>query len=345
MKSILHIIKKRRWYLVIPLIILVLVIFGNTRTKNQKSLKFEKPQVGDLEAVVEVSGKIQAGKTAQLKFLGGGKLTYLGVKEGQRVRKYQTLASIDSRDLQTSLKSSLNTYLIGRANLDQSRYDNKDEPLTDSVRRILDKAQWAMDNNVLDVELKNLAIQNSSLYSPIEGLVTHIPTNVAGMQVSTADYFEIVDPATLEFVGEVDEVDIGKIQLGQKATITLDAYPNEKIDALINDIALKATTSTSSTGGTVFLVSVTLDSPDIFKYRLGLNGSMRIVVASAKNVLNIPLSATIQKDDNKIFVTVKKPDGKPLETEEKEIKIGIESDERVQVISGLKESEEFVITQ
>jgi HlyD family secretion protein len=208
--------------------------------------------------------------------------------------------------------------------------------MTDSVIRSLSQLQWTMDNAVLNVELNDLAIRNSSLYAPFAGIVTAVPTNTAGMQVIASDVFEIVDPQTIEFVGEVDEIDIGKLKEGQPVHVVLDAYIDETTDSVVEHISLKATTSTKSSGGTVFLVKAKLPS-DYLRYRIGMNGTMKIVTNKVEDVLTIPLSSVVERDGKKI-VQIK--DGK--KTIDREIEIGIENDDRVEVRSGLSETDEIV---
>ncbi len=316
-----------------------MVLFLGLRSASNRPapLTFITPQVENIEEIIEVSGNVAAQKTALLKFLGGGKLTYLGVKEGDEVVKNQRLASIDTRDLQKSLKETLNSYMIGRANLDEGRYDYKDAVYSESVIRALNSLQWTMDNTVLEVELKDLAIKNASLYAPFAGVVTKVPTNTAGMHVIATDAFEVADPLSLEFSGEVDEIDIGRVKVGQPVRIILDAYPQETIKATVASIAMKASASTKASEGTVFVVKAALP-PRILHYRLGMNGTMKIVTKSATDALTIPLSSLIQKE-NQNFVRVKS--GKNT-AQEKEIQIGIESDEKVEVVSGLSASDQIV---
>ncbi len=335
LKSIIAFIK-RRWYLALAAFLIVGFIVVRANASKKPALTFTNPTIETIEETIEVSGNVTAKHQARLKFLAGGKLTYLGVNEGDEVKKNQRLASIDTRDLQKNLKSSLNSYLVERADLEEGRYDNKDVPMTDSVIRSLNQLQWTMDNAVLDVELRDLAIRNASLYSPFAGIVTSVPTNIAGMQVTATDVFEVVDPSTLEFAGEVDEIDIGRIKLGQNVHIVLDAYLDDTTDSQIEQIALKATNSTKASGGTVFIIRAKLP-PEYLRYRLGMNGSMKVVVDQADQALTVPL-ASVTERDGKSYVQVKSGN----KAVDREVETGIENDERVQILSGLSQSDEIV---
>lgn len=335
MKSIVAFLK-RRWYLALVAIVVVGFIFLKVQGNKKPALSYTRPTIETIEETVEVSGNITAFRAAKLKFLAGGKLTYLGVAEGDEVKKNQRLASIDTNDLQKNLKASLNSYLVKRADLEEGRYDNKDVPLTDSVIRELNQLQWTMDNSVIDVELRDLAIRNSSLYAPFAGIVTSVPTNTTGMQVIATDVFEVVDPSTIEFSGEVDEIDIGRIQVGLPVHVILDAYLDAPVDASVEHIALKASASTKSGGGTVFLVRAKLP-PDYLRYRIGMNGTMKIVTKKSESTLTIPLSSLFTKFDKK-YVQVRRGDT----VRDQEVVVGIESDDRAEIISGLSESDEVV---
>lgn len=329
-----------RWAVVVGIILVLGFLFFRSKASNQPKLSFIKPQVQDVAETIEVSGSVDAA-AANLKFLGGGKITYLPLKEGDVVKKGQRIASIDARDLEKSLQSSLNDYMSARSTFDQTNDDNKYTVKSDEVLRQLARNQYGLNSAVYAVELRNIALSNSSLYSPINGVLVHSPAEVSGVQVSLTDAFQIVDPSTLKFEGEVDEVDIGRVSVGQKVTIVLDAYPKDKIEATIDSIALNATISTKASGGTVFIVKAKLSNPDIHKYRLGMNGTMTIITKTANNVLTVPLSSVVQRDD-KSYVKVKTQKNGKVEAVEREIQVGVEGIDSVEVKSGLNADDEVL---
>jgi RND family efflux transporter MFP subunit len=338
---------KRRWKL---LLILALIIAGgwwwmNRRAQqNAPQLTFVKPTTQDLEKVVEVSGILDAHEKASLRFAAGGKIVYLGAKEGDTVRKGQTLASIDQRELQKRLQQDLNAYMRERWDWEQTLDDTKDRALPTNEIRDRDKEQWFLDDTVLNVEIRDIAIQSTYLTSPIAGILVAAPTVVTGVNLTPTDVFEVVNPETLIFRAAVDETEIGAVQLGQKAEITFDAYPNEPYTGYIDDISYR---STQSTSGTVFIVRIPLTGEGLMsKYRLGMNGDVTITVDTRSHVLTVPLDATRDRD-GKTYVTVKVvPDpSRPDEftTEDREIEIDLETDEWVEVIRGLSPDDEVLM--
>ena len=69
---------------------------------------------GPLQVVLSSSGTVMAENKADLTFQTGGRLSWVGVKKGDRVRKWQGIASLDQRTVQKNLEKELNDYLKTR---------------------------------------------------------------------------------------------------------------------------------------------------------------------------------------------------------------------------------------
>lgn len=331
---------KEHWKLALVILILVIGAFlwkTNQTKKNQPQLTFERPQIRNLTKVLEVSGVVDAKQKARLRFIAGGKVTYIGAQEGDTVKKWQNIASIDKATLEKQLQQDLNLYMKERWDWENTQDNIEDRWIDDQEKRSVDQSQWDLTNEVIDVEIRTQAIKNSSIYSPFDGVLTASPTTVTGVQLLATDYFEVVNPESLIFKGIVDESDISSVSIGQRAKIDLDAYENKTIDANVNYISF---TSSQASSGTVFVVEFPLPNPDLSRYRIGMNGDVSIVLDQKENVLSIPFEATKQRDD-KIFVDVK--DGQT--TREQQIEVGLETDQYLEIISGLSENDEVVIPE
>jgi HlyD family secretion protein len=333
---------QRKWWFGALLLLIVGGFFViRARAQPVSASTFEPVERGTIEETIEVPGKVDAERKASLRFLAGGKVVSLPVQEGQNVKKNDRIASIDARDLQKNLSKSLNDYLTNRWTFDQGKDDRKDSALTDALRRVADKTQFSLNNAITDVELKDIALKNATLTSPIDGVVTSLPVKVPGVQVLSTDVFEIVDPSALEFVAEVDEVDIGKVMVGTPVRMVLDAYPDQKLDGTVDRIGLKAQSSSKSSGSTVFPVHIKIQFPDITHFRLGMNGTLTIILQKKDGVLTVPIESTLSHD-GKTFVKVRDPKN-PTKEIEKEVQLGIEGDTEVEVLSGLSQGDSVAI--
>ncbi|HEX9817420.1 MAG TPA: HlyD family efflux transporter periplasmic adaptor subunit [Patescibacteria group bacterium] len=339
-KKLKYLWKTRRWWVIVSLVGLLLV--GQTiyaRSQNQETLNFISPTRQDLVKTLEVSGSVDAKEKASLRFLAGGKVIYLGAKEGDLIKKWQTIAQIDAASAAKARKKSLNLYSKERLDWDQQLDDVENRTIDQSEGRTVDKNQLDLENTVLDVEIAAITVANSVMSSPIAGILVQSPTNVSGVQLAATDTFLVVNPETLIFRALVDEADIALVQKNQSTTIELDAYREETITSAVDYIAYQSSTTAS---GTVFAVELPINSTEgLAKYRLGMNGDAKIKLAEKQAALTIPLIATRERD-GKTFVDVRTGE---KTYEEREIIVGLETEDYLEILSGLVESDEILLPE
>lgn len=311
--------------------------------KNRKSrTNIETAKIGfkDIKMTVSATGQTEAEEEVSLKFQTSGKLAWVGVKKGDYVKKWQAIASLDKEELQKNLKKKLLDYMKERWNFEQITLDDyRDMALTETIRRTKEKAQFDLDKSVLDVEIADIALKYATIFTPIEGIVTKIDTPFAGVNVTpTSTEFIISNPNTMVFKAKVDEIDIGKIYLGQKAKVILDAYAEEEIESKVSEIDFSPTITSS--GGTAYLVTFPLPQNNSSqKYKLGMNGEVQITIAEIQHTLAVPLDA-LQTDNQHFYVWVRKDEN----YEKKWVKTGISDDSYIQILEGLEEGQEVVIS-
>lgn len=295
-----------------------------------------KVEKQDLAEVVSASGEVIAQNQVDLKFQTSGQLAWVGVKEGDRVEKWQAIASLDRRQLEKTLRKELNDYSNERWDFDQAHEDYEGLFITNAFRRILEKAQFDLDNTVIDVEIADLAIKLATLTTPISGIVTNAEVPIAGVNIlSTTTAFTIADPSEMKFVANVDETDIWGVRIGQKATITLDSYLEKELEGTISQIAFASITT--SGGGTAFPVDITLPENKDLQFKVGMNGDAEIIIAQEESILTIPVEALIEEDSQKL---VKIIDGRNVK--EVVVETGIESDTRIEILKGLVEGQTVI---
>lgn len=155
-------------------------------------------------------------------------------------------------------------------------------------------------NRVSDVLRKHNA------FSPLDGVVTNLPvrvgeTVVPGIQNSAAStIMTIADMSIITAEVKVDETDIVNVQLSQTADITIDAIPNKTFKghvieigntAILRSTGLAASQSTvSSQEAKDFKVVVALDNPPD-EIRPGLSCTAKVMTATRKNALSVPIQA------------------------------------------------------
>lgn len=333
---------KKYWWLILIGVVVGIVWYKSADNKKQKELKAKTYSISKQDIVdsLELSGSIDAKEKVSLKFQTSGLLTWVGVKEGDMVKKFQTIASLDKRELQNSFNQLLNTYSKTRSNFEQAHSDNKDwetrgmtDAAREAVKRTLSKEQMDLNNAVLTVEAKDLALKFASLYTPIEGIVTKIESPLAGQNItpSTAT-FEVINPKTIYFSAVADQTEVTKFKIGQVGTVTLDAFPGVKITTTVDSIAF---TPKSGSSGTVYEIKMSLDaSSSASSLKMGMTGDVSFVFGERKQVLAVPEKYVKEKVGKKYVILMENGKKKDIFVE-----TGYEADNMIEIVSGLKEND------
>lgn len=329
---------KKRWvqFLLILVVLLGGYFYWQSRQAAKNGLQTYAVSRQNLQKTVTASGKITAKNQVTLRFQTTGKLSWVGVKQGDRVEAWQAIAAINQTQLEKTLKQELLDYMNERWDFETTQRDTyKDLALTDVIARAKDKSQFDLDRSVLDVEIADIAKKYATLSTPIAGIVTKATDEFPGVNVSlTATSYEITDPESLRFTAEVEETDIGLISEGLPATITLDAFPDQPLTSQIGTIEFTATETTS--GNTAYNVYFPLSIDAL--YRLDMNGDVTIVVEEKPNILVIPIEA-VKLVDDKPTVTVLKADKQEPVT----ITTGLETDDYYEVTDGLTQGDVLIL--
>jgi HlyD family secretion protein len=152
----------------------------------------------------------------------------------------------------------------------------------------------------------NDILEKHDVVAPLDGIVTNLPvqigeTVVPGVQNSAASsVMTVADMSLITAEVKVDETDIVNLKIGQKADVTIDAVPDRTFSGHVIEIGntailrstgqVASSSATSSTEAKDFKVVVALDDPPN-TIRPGLSCTAKIVVATRKEVLAIPIQA------------------------------------------------------
>lgn len=323
-------LSNRRWLIAIGVFIIILGLWFWRKANTAPTYDAYTSETRNLTETIELSGKVQAGNLATLRFPAGGLLTYLGAQEGESVKKWQTLASLDTRSLHKVLEQKLNLYAIQRNTFDQTIDDNDnsipDGDLGRELKRLLAKNQYQLENTVKDVEYQDLAIRLSRLYSPIEGILVSSPASVPHVTVAATDTWVVVDPGSLEFIADLDETDLARVQVGQKVIVTLDAFEDLTLESTISQISYSPKETTT---GTTYEVTIPL-SNYIDQFRLGLNGTAKVELGIKEGVVTLPASAISIEPSGTLVYLKEGNDYLP-----QLVTLGIDDGEIVEIKSGL----------
>lgn len=301
------------------------------------------PKTQDISETLTVSGSIDAASKSTVTFPTAGKLAWVGVKVGDRVKKYQALASLDKVQLQKQLLVDFNAYQTTLSQFqdtqDQYKLLKDKYLLTDTDKRVLDRSQWNLGNSVVQYELQDIALRDATIFSPISGIIVDVSQPNSGINITpiTAT-FTVIDPDSIFLKTKIDQNVITRIKPGDTASISLDSFPDQKLDSKINYIAFTPVQGETST---VYEVRFELPSSnDLLRYRIGMDGDATLTLAQVKNAQTVPLDAVLETDNGQKYVYIK---DKNNQLSKKNIQTGIENDTDIQVIQGLADNDQVVI--
>ena len=318
------------------LILAILIVGGFLATSGSADLnqiKTAEVRQETIRSEVIATGEISALNEATLHFAVSGKVVWVPVKEGDYVKKWQSIASLDKERYEIALRQAEQDVVAADAELQKVYDDLRNVDVESFSQKITRTAAEATKNKAYDAWLgakRNL--KDTVLTSPIAGTVIDLNINTGEEVFTTTNIAKIGDTKNLQFTAEVDETDIGKVKVDQAVRIVLDAYPEEVIESAVESIASEATTT--STDATVFKVKFNLNP--VQEIRLGMNGEVDILIDSIDNALVVPVEAIVE--DNKVWVRENGTFSK------REVKLGLESDLDVQITFGLDEGETVVVS-
>lgn len=253
----------------------------------------------------------------------GGRIVDLNVDEGAAVRKGQVLARLDDADLRSTVEE-----LEARAAYAQSQH----ERVTDLVRQgFMAKAE--SDRTRAESEAASAAVKRArsqrdfmSLMAPENGLVIKRDGERGQYIAAGQAVFVLSCCAPLRVTAEVDEEDIARVKVGQKAVLRADALPGQVFDGAVIEVTPKGDPVSRS-------YRVRLKLADPARFRVGMTVDVNLIVAERANALLVP-SASVQ--DKAVWIV---RDGR---LRKQPIRTGVSGAGRTEVLSGLAEDDRVV---
>jgi macrolide-specific efflux system membrane fusion protein len=292
--------KKKKTAVIIALVLLFGSSLAILKTRNDKgpvevSSEFN-PVLGSINLVISTTGTVYPKNRLEIKPPVGGRIESILVKEGEYVKAGQILAWMSSTE-----RAAL---------LDAARGQGEE------------KLRYWQE-----------VYKPIALLAPIDGEVI-VATTQPGQTVTTSDSVAVLSDQLI-VRALVDETDIGKIRLNQKAVISLDAYPDVKINASVDHIYYESETVNNVTIYKVDLIPE--EAPGYF--RSGMNATVDFNTAGKKDTLLVPVEA-VHNENNEDYVWLKQKDN--INPVRRVIKLGITDDKNYEVLSGIT-SEDIII--
>jgi HlyD family secretion protein len=358
----------RRIAIIVAIVALLgLALFWATRPKPLPVI-VQSIATGKVEATLANTraGTVEACQRTKLSTIIGGRIEYLGVKEGDKIKKGQLLLKLwnDDQQANTALAQAQITLSAKRSDeaciaaVNAEHEAKRQSELRargfvstskeEAARTEAEVRRAACNTAKADIaqaeaKLKATRVEQGrvALYAPFDGTVAKIVGELGEYStpsppgVPTPPAIDLIDDSCLYVKAPMDEVDAPKIQIGQSVRITLDALPGKVLPGKVRRVA-PYVSAVEKQARTVD-IEVDFDQPaEAGKLLVGYSADVEIILAGRDQVLRIP-TAAIQEGGK---VLVFNADSGKLE--ERPIKAGLANWEYTEVLEGLQAGERIV---
>jgi RND family efflux transporter MFP subunit len=276
-----------------------------------------------MNAVLTANGYVVAQVKAAVASKGTGRLVFLGVEEGDRVKKGEIIARLEDQDVLAALRQA-------EANLGVANADYQDAKLTlerqqrlhasnlssqaelDAAQARFARVEASIRYAEATVSAAQVQVENTRIRAPFDGTVLTKDADVgevvapfASSANSRGTVVTMADMSSLQVEADVSESNIIRVRPGQPCEITLDAYPEKRYMGLVHKIVptadrAKATVLTK----VAFREKDERVLPEMSAKVLFLSEEPKQSTAANLPVLTLPISAVTKRDDRHLVLRV-----------------------------------------
>jgi RND family efflux transporter MFP subunit len=268
----------------------------------------------DIGAQVKATGvvKLPVGAEIRVGAQVPGRVQRLYVGLGERVVKGQPLVQIKVADLlarraqaHATLESTLANRAFAAADLARKKRLTEDQALAPSELEVADRAfnlaEAAVAEARANLDYANTQVGEARIVAPINGVVAQIgiregETVMVGPNATAI--LTLMDLQKLEVWAYVDETDIGRVQIGQKARFSVDAYPGQEFEGQLSAIYPKPEIRDNVVN---YVAVVRFASPERETLRPEMTANLKISLGAREHVLAVPRRA-VRRESGRAFV-------------------------------------------
>ena len=339
---------------------------------------------------ITANGKIQPEKEVKITPDVSGEIVELTVREGDQVEKGQLLlrikpdvyisqkdrslaaissararlAQAEAQFIQAELSFNRTKQLYEEQTISKSEFEQAEASYSVAKAEV-DAAKYSVISTEASLKEANENLVKTSIYAPMSGtvsmLLVELGERVAGTgMMAGTELLRVADLSRMEAQVEVNENDIPRVDLGDTATIEVDAYVDYKFRGIVTEIANSAkTTGVSADQVTNFDVKI-LVLPESYKeladkgnanpLRPGMSATVDIRTETKQGIIAVPIqSVTTRTDTTKVTQTVSDEDIRTLvfitdgeRALAKDVKTGIQDNSYIEIISGVSAGDRVI---
>ena len=294
----------------------LLISCGGSEDVKEDSFKYyskEEATNKSLELSIEASGEIEAISTIEIKSKASGEVLFLGAEVGDYIQKGSILAKIDQRTPNNILAQAEADLGLSKVRLENAKSQLVRGEALHSEGSIADKdfediqenyasAQSAVVRTQVSLENANISLDDTIVRSPTEGTIISRSVEV-GQVISSPSVavgggtvlMRMADLGSVRVRALVDEIDVGKVRVGQDVSIKVSAYRDRQFFGKVAKIEPLAKVEQNVT---LFPILIDIENKENLLL-LGMNTDVIIQILDENVSLSIPTSSLRTRKDIK----------------------------------------------
>jgi macrolide-specific efflux system membrane fusion protein len=291
-------------------------------------------QRGDVSLEVTLTGQITSAAKQELFFRTQGPVDKILVKLNDRVKTGQLLANLYLSQTQFDLQRAQINLDIDKLNLAMAQQQPKPvDPNTQPITLAI--AQKQIDLANLNIQEINATITDMQIFSPVDGTVTEIYMKEGDKTSGFEPVIEVADLNILEVTVSPLGEDLPGLAVNTPVTVRTTKNPDQVLNGVITSLPPIISATNVSTQNSDDLIHIALnENPLSAGYQYGDQVQVSVVTESKNNVLWLPPSA-ITTTGGHSYVTIQDDQGQ----HQVEVKLGLQTDSQVEILSGVKEGQ------
>lgn len=298
--------KKRIWIIIVILIVAGAaaggwMLFGK-KSKEKVDWRTTKIEKGDIQVTVRASGTLQAVTTVQVGTQVSGIIKKIFVDFNSQVREGEVIALLDTILLAQTVDDAKAALRRSEIQLNQAKREFERTKLLfeqkvmaqadyDLALTTYETSETSMISARSALNRAKINLRYATIVAPISGVVVSRAVDVGqtvAASFSTPTMFTIANDLTkMQVQANIDEGDIGKINVDQEVSFTVDAYPDQNFSGTVQQVRLQPVVTQNVVNYTVI---IDVPNPDL-KLLPGMTANITVMVDEVKDILKVPSTA------------------------------------------------------
>jgi len=322
--------RRRRWWLLLTVglgIGVVVATFMYVKSGGEPPLETATAALtspSQANSVLTANGYVVAQRKASVASKGTGRLVYLGVEEGDRVKSGHIIARLEESDVLAALAKARADLAVARADsADAARSLERQRSLLDrslssqaeydAAEARFERVKASIGSARAAVDAAAVAVENTRIRAPFDGTVLTKDADVgevvapfASSANSRGAVVTMADMSSLQVEADVSESNITRVHVGQPTEIILDAYPEKRYRGKVHKIV-----PTADRAKATVLTKVVFDErdesvlPEMSAKVMFLSDAGGGEIPSGPPRITVPASAVVERDGQKLVYVIR----------------------------------------